>query len=195
MTSGYIKLMFLIMMVTSLNTGQDQYTESTTRADTDATFEKWSSFSTDESPRWISTSNPRAKTGATGATGPPGRLGQTGATGWTGPHGNTGATGIPGSPGGATGATGLPGPPGGSDTDECEVHNGGCSQVCLNTVGSYQCSCKSGYSLEKNRLTCSGEYTIPLWIIVIIVILAIFVLALTISAIVFKCSLVKLSHQ
>ena len=39
------------------------------------------------------------------------------------------------------------------DTDECLVA-GSCSQTCLNTKGSFQCSCVEGYTLEANKFTC-----------------------------------------
>ncbi|ELU09516.1 hypothetical protein CAPTEDRAFT_115684, partial [Capitella teleta] len=34
-----------------------------------------------------------------------------------------------------------------TDADECSSGNGGCSQNCTNTVGSYECSCGDGYEL------------------------------------------------
>ena len=42
------------------------------------------------------------------------------------------------------------------DIDECSSNNGGCSQGCSNTIGSYRCYCNSGYSLSNNNATCSG---------------------------------------
>jgi low-density lipoprotein receptor-related protein 1 (alpha-2-macroglobulin receptor) len=45
------------------------------------------------------------------------------------------------------------------DADECELDNA-CAQLCTNTVGSFECSCVSGY--EKNGTKCvalNGEYT------------------------------------
>ena len=33
--------------------------------------------------------------------------------------------------------------------DECLVNNGGCADVCINTIGLFQCSCDSGYEFEK----------------------------------------------
>uniref|UniRef100_A0A8C6ZGJ1 Growth arrest specific 6 n=1 Tax=Nothoprocta perdicaria TaxID=30464 RepID=A0A8C6ZGJ1_NOTPE len=39
------------------------------------------------------------------------------------------------------------------DIDECSVQHGGCNQICLNKIGSYRCSCYSGYSL-KDSTTC-----------------------------------------
>ena len=37
--------------------------------------------------------------------------------------------------------------------------NGNCAQVCTNTVGSYICSCESGYVLQINNRTCDGMFT------------------------------------
>lgn len=43
------------------------------------------------------------------------------------------------------------------DDDECAVKNGGCSQTCINSAGGYQCTCKSGFRLAKDKKTCKGE--------------------------------------
>eukprot|EP00058_Branchiostoma_floridae_P020427 XP_002605917.1 hypothetical protein BRAFLDRAFT_87409 [Branchiostoma floridae] len=39
------------------------------------------------------------------------------------------------------------------DINECSSNNGGCNQICTNTVGSYRCSCRPGYRLSGSR-TC-----------------------------------------
>ena len=44
-----------------------------------------------------------------------------------------------------------------SDVDECLTANGGCQQLCNNTVGSFFCACQIGYSLEPNGFNCSGK--------------------------------------
>ena len=41
-----------------------------------------------------------------------------------------------------------------SDTNECAMMNGNCSQMCFNTIGSYVCSCNNGYQLGTNNRTC-----------------------------------------
>lgn len=41
--------------------------------------------------------------------------------------------------------------------DECATANGGCSQTCHNTLGSFLCECDSGYELAANGLTCQGK--------------------------------------
>ena len=43
-----------------------------------------------------------------------------------------------------------------SDINECRTDNGGCIQICSNTIGSYQCSCLNGYELANDGHTCSG---------------------------------------
>lgn len=43
------------------------------------------------------------------------------------------------------------------DTNECSVNNGGCQQVCVNTVGSYECRCHSAYKLHWNKKDCVGK--------------------------------------
>ncbi|XP_029387781.1 growth arrest-specific protein 6 [Mus pahari] len=40
------------------------------------------------------------------------------------------------------------------DVNECVQKNGGCSQVCHNKPGSFQCACHSGFSLESDGKTC-----------------------------------------
>ncbi len=42
------------------------------------------------------------------------------------------------------------------DIDECLVDNGGCSDVCENIAGSYQCACPTGYAL-RDATTCTGR--------------------------------------
>ena len=50
------------------------------------------------------------------------------------------------------------------DIDECASDNGGCSQTCTNTEGSFECSCGTGYSLAIDGLDCNGMYSIVTWI-------------------------------
>ena len=38
--------------------------------------------------------------------------------------------------------------------------NGNCSQICNNTVGSYQCLCRDGYELANDSHTCDGKHKI-----------------------------------
>ena len=44
------------------------------------------------------------------------------------------------------------------DIDECEISalGGMCSQVCVNTPGSYECQCNIGYRLTSDGFTCEG---------------------------------------
>lgn len=34
-----------------------------------------------------------------------------------------------------------------SDINECDCQNGGCEHNCTNTPGSYNCSCRDGYTV------------------------------------------------
>ena len=44
------------------------------------------------------------------------------------------------------------------DIDECDTNNGGCEQVCTNSVGSFMCSCNSGYIINSDDSSmCDGE--------------------------------------
>ena len=44
-----------------------------------------------------------------------------------------------------------------TDINECASYNGGCSQTCSNTPGSYSCSCNSGYVLNIDGHNCTGQ--------------------------------------
>ena len=46
------------------------------------------------------------------------------------------------------------------DINECETENGGCNQTCTNTVGSFLCSCASGYVLDEDGFICNGRYLV-----------------------------------
>ena len=43
------------------------------------------------------------------------------------------------------------------DINECDYNNAGCSDVCSNSFGSYNCSCPTGHRLEEDMHTCVGE--------------------------------------
>ncbi|KAI8507036.1 hypothetical protein Bbelb_154750, partial [Branchiostoma belcheri] len=42
-----------------------------------------------------------------------------------------------------------------SDINECSVVNGGCDHVCTNTMGTFHCSCVTGYTLDADGYSCS----------------------------------------
>ena len=42
------------------------------------------------------------------------------------------------------------------DISECGINNGNCEQQCNNEVGSYSCSCNTGYTLASNQRDCNG---------------------------------------
>ena len=45
-----------------------------------------------------------------------------------------------------------------TDIDECSVTaNGGCEQVCTNTIGSFFCECTDGFELDENTFNCTGK--------------------------------------
>ena len=44
-----------------------------------------------------------------------------------------------------------------TDINECASYNGGCSQTCSNTPGSYSCSCNSGCVLNIDGHNCTGQ--------------------------------------
>lgn len=43
-----------------------------------------------------------------------------------------------------------------ADINECSESNGGCSQFCVNTIGSFMCNCSAGYELVNDTM-CIGE--------------------------------------
>ena len=48
--------------------------------------------------------------------------------------------------------------------NQCDDNNGGCSQICNNTEGNYECSCRNGYVLDNDGQNCSGTSYIQSWI-------------------------------
>ena len=52
--------------------------------------------------------------------------------------------------------------------NECESNNGGCGQMCANTIGSFECSCTiEGYALAANDASCEGMYAIILVVLTV----------------------------
>ena len=44
------------------------------------------------------------------------------------------------------------------DIDECSEGTDNCTQICINTDGSFTCGCSSGYQLDTDGFTCSGKH-------------------------------------
>ena len=44
-----------------------------------------------------------------------------------------------------------------SDVNECDSSNGGCEQICTNSVGSFECSCDAGFTLDSDNRNCTGN--------------------------------------
>ena len=42
------------------------------------------------------------------------------------------------------------------DIDECRDNIDNCSQICLNTIGSYTCDCNLGYRIATDERACDG---------------------------------------
>ncbi|XP_010021174.1 PREDICTED: epidermal growth factor-like protein 7 [Nestor notabilis] len=47
------------------------------------------------------------------------------------------------------------------DVDECAGQSHGCSQLCLNTAGSYHCACQDGFSLAADYKSCQPLVPAP----------------------------------
>ena len=43
------------------------------------------------------------------------------------------------------------------DINECSEGLGGCNQICVNTVGHYNCDCYSGFTLTNDSYSCQGQ--------------------------------------
>lgn len=44
----------------------------------------------------------------------------------------------------------------GADIDECQVDTTLCDQICMNTDGSFTCTCHEGYQLTAGDKQCQG---------------------------------------
>ena len=44
-----------------------------------------------------------------------------------------------------------------ADTNECDIGNSGCEQICTNQIPFYSCSCNHGYRLHNEKF-CSGMF-------------------------------------
>ena len=47
-----------------------------------------------------------------------------------------------------------------ADIDECVDNTTLCDQICVNTDGSYFCSCMGGYALVQERNQCKGNQNV-----------------------------------
>ena len=45
-----------------------------------------------------------------------------------------------------------------TDVDECTCDTDGCEHNCINTVGSFFCSCDTGYALALDARNCTGKH-------------------------------------
>ena len=44
-----------------------------------------------------------------------------------------------------------------SDVNECHTLNGGCDGTCHNSLGSFSCTCDTGYTLGSDGTSCIGK--------------------------------------
>ena len=47
-----------------------------------------------------------------------------------------------------------------TDIDECSDGTDSCDQTCTNTLGSYICTCGTGYRLADDGQTCNGNLSV-----------------------------------
>lgn len=45
-----------------------------------------------------------------------------------------------------------------TDFNECSIGEFGCTQRCVNTVGSAYCACNPGFRLSVDKKTCEGKF-------------------------------------
>ena len=45
-----------------------------------------------------------------------------------------------------------------TDVDECTANIHDCEQICVNTWGSFECQCDTGFKLDDNKKTCSSKF-------------------------------------
>lgn len=50
------------------------------------------------------------------------------------------------------------------DNDECQHHNGGCQNKCINYEGGYSCECSPGQRLHTDGRTCIGKISYPVFV-------------------------------
>ena len=48
-------------------------------------------------------------------------------------------------------------PPTHADIDECAMDTDNCQQSCLNTIGSFSCTCFAGFTLADDGANCRGK--------------------------------------
>uniref|UniRef100_A0A8C3V6E4 EGF like domain multiple 7 n=1 Tax=Catharus ustulatus TaxID=91951 RepID=A0A8C3V6E4_CATUS len=48
-----------------------------------------------------------------------------------------------------------------TDVDECASQSHGCSQLCINTAGSFHCACQDGFSLAADDKSCQPLVPLP----------------------------------
>ena len=45
------------------------------------------------------------------------------------------------------------------DYDECRDNNGGCEDLCINTISGNECACRNdGFELGEDDVSCVGKY-------------------------------------
>ena len=49
-----------------------------------------------------------------------------------------------------------------TDINECEGVNE-CEQMCINTDGSHECSCRQGFELAADARSCNGKHLISIF--------------------------------
>ena len=46
------------------------------------------------------------------------------------------------------------------DINECAEFSDNCHQLCNNNNGSFSCSCRPGFELNPDNVTCNGNYKV-----------------------------------
>ena len=55
------------------------------------------------------------------------------------------------------------------DINECSEGISSCNQICINSVGGYNCDCYFGFALSSDNHTCQGQWYILFSISILLV--------------------------
>ena len=54
------------------------------------------------------------------------------------------------------------------EIDECQRLLDNCQQKCINTEGSFNCSCNDGFILQDDKRTCKGKFSKLMHVLILV---------------------------
>ena len=78
--------------------------------------------------------------------------------------------------------------------NECSDGTHNCSQLCINTIGSFTCKCDDGYELDFDDVTCNGMYKMFIYLQLYIICLMINVIEHCLELVVSQSGLYEYYH-